>query len=321
MDTRPQIKAEALLNIGAGGARGSGADSLRAQLSDAFKARGIDVRLIFVRGSELASAARQSLAKAQQGEVHAVIAGGGDGTVETVASVLAGSDVPLGVLPLGTLNHFAKDLGIPTLEEAIDAIAAGHATWIDVGDVNGAIFLNNSSIGLYPYVVLDRDRRIHRRGQSKWSALAFAALRILRYFPVHRLGIVVAEQEEICRTPFAFVGNNIYDVGIESFGRRKRLDQGLLDIYVAKPKSRLALIWLACRALFGNVPATDLDHWTAPWLDVHTPKRRLLVAVDGEVRVMSPPLHYRSRPKSLLVYAPLGATLKSSAVAYDRAPV
>src|SRR6185503_4596407 len=108
MDTSARVKAEALLNIKAGTGQRSDLASLRARLGDAFKARGVDVRLIFVPGHQLEAAARKSAEKARQGEIHAVIAGGGDGTIETVAGVLAGSGVPLGVLPLGTLNHFAK---------------------------------------------------------------------------------------------------------------------------------------------------------------------------------------------------------------------
>ena len=96
------------------------------------------------------------MAQAKRGEIDAIVVGGGDGSVRTVAGVLADTGVPLGVLPLGTLNHFAKDLGIPLkVEQAAAAIAAGHTRNVDIAEVNGKTFINNSSIGIYPYMQLN----------------------------------------------------------------------------------------------------------------------------------------------------------------------
>src|SRR5476649_731552 len=115
------------------------------------------------------TAAKRALARG----VDAVVAGGGDGTINAVASVLAGSSVALGVLPLGTLNHFAKDLNIPLdLDQAIATIARGTTAQVDVGDVNGRIFVNNSSLGLYPHIVRARDQQQRRLGRGKWTRLA-----------------------------------------------------------------------------------------------------------------------------------------------------
>src|SRR2546423_8205012 len=112
-----------------------------------------------------------------------VIAGGGDGTVSSVAGVLAGTRVILGVLPLGTLNHFAKDLGIPTdLGEALGVVLKGNTVQGDVGEGNGRVFINNSSLGLYPGIVKEREET-QRRGVSKWPAFAWAAAKILGGYP------------------------------------------------------------------------------------------------------------------------------------------
>jgi diacylglycerol kinase family enzyme len=95
------------------------------------------------------------------------VAAGGDGTVNAVASAVAGTERCMGVLPVGTLNHFAHDLGLPLkLEAAVAAITGGRTRGIDVAEVNGAVFVNNSSIGAYPTMVLDRER-MRKSGTAK----------------------------------------------------------------------------------------------------------------------------------------------------------
>ena len=109
-----------------------------------------------------------------------VIAAGGDGTVSAVAALLVDSEAALGILPLGTLNHFAKNVGLPIdIEEALEVIDQGNVRRTDVGEVNGKVFLNNSSLGLYPMVVRGRIQK-QRLGRSKWAALFWSALAVLR---------------------------------------------------------------------------------------------------------------------------------------------
>ena len=115
---------------------------------------------------------------------HARRCRGGDGTVDTVAAALVGTEVALGVLPLGTLNHFAKDLGLPLeLGGAVQTIGAGYTVRIDVGDVNGQMFLNNSSLGLYPRIVRHRQKQTERLGRSKWRVSLWATLVFLSPLP------------------------------------------------------------------------------------------------------------------------------------------
>ncbi|HSE53738.1 MAG TPA: diacylglycerol kinase family protein, partial [Gemmatimonadales bacterium] len=151
-----------ILNPGSGA---GSAEELGEQIAIAFRAAGREVRITLARsGPELTDAVRGAIA----GKAAAVVAGGGDGTVSAVAAGLLGHDTPLGVLPLGTLNHFARDLGVPLgLEEAVEVILGGHTTAVDVGEVNGQTFLNNASLGLYPHIVLAR-RKHPARGMWKW---------------------------------------------------------------------------------------------------------------------------------------------------------
>ncbi len=126
-----------------------------------------------------------ALAKAAaESDSDVVVAGGGDGTISAVAGALVGTGKTLGVLPLGTLNHFAKDLGLPLeLPEAIETIAHGAVREVDTGEVNGRIFLNNSSLGLYPQVVARREEQEEKLGRGKWPAFFAAAVQTLRRYP------------------------------------------------------------------------------------------------------------------------------------------
>ena len=238
-----------------------------------------------------------------------VIAGGGDGTVSAVASRLVDTDTALGVLPLGTLNHFAKDLGIPLeLDAAIDAIAGGREVRVDVGEVNGHVFINNSSLGLYPDIVLDRERQRRRLGRGKWTALLAAAVHAARRYPVLSVRIGVNGEQLERRSAFVFIGNNEYKMEGFEIGERARLSGGELSLYVTQRTGRFGLLRLALRALAGRLrQASDFDMLTAPALVVRTPQRQLRVAIDGEVRLLQVPLNYRIRPGALLVRVPPAA--------------
>jgi diacylglycerol kinase family enzyme len=238
--------------------------------------------------------------------VAVVVAGGGDGTINAVASVMAGSGVDFGVLPLGTLNHFAKDLGIPLeLDEAVRNVAEGRRIDVDVGEVNDRIFLNNSSLGLYPDIVRDREKQQHRLGRGKWPAAAWAAVAALRRFPFLDVGVAVDGKQHARRTPFVFIGNNEYIMQGLSIGARERLDGGVLSLYVAQRPGRLGLVRFAWRALCGRLAQErDFDVMLSDKFDIKTRHRRLRVATDGEVTVMATPLRYRIRPAALAVIVP-----------------
>jgi diacylglycerol kinase family enzyme len=226
-------------------------------------------------------------------------------SIQTVASVLAASEAPLGILPLGTLNHFAKDLGIPTmLAGAVEVIATQMARPIDLGEVNGQVFINNSSIGIYPFLVFERERQRRRKRLSKWTAMMLAAIRVLRHLPLFRLRILVATMSELVRSPCVFVGNNEYHLRLPAFGRRERLDRGELCLYAAKAEGRLALFWLGCRCVFGSIDRhRDLRIFKGPAAEIGGRRHWLLVATDGEIKSMRSPLQCRIRPQALRVFA------------------
>ncbi len=303
--TKP-IRVAVLLNNAAGTIVGADGRPLNETLAAAFTGHGITARLDFLSATELTAGAERALQEAENNQIDAVVVGGGDGSIASIANVFAGSDVPVGILPLGTLNHFAKDLGIPlALEQAVAVIAAGQVQSVDLGEVNGEIFVNNSSIGVYPYLVLDRQRMQQQHGMRKWTAMAFAIWRTLRNFPLRRLRIRTGGRAEPFRSPCVFIGNNEYGLTGPGAGKRERLDAGELCVYVAKRQSRLALFWLACRSMLGFLDQSrDLRELKVPDVEISSRTSRLLVALDGEVKMLRPPLRYRTRPHALRVFAP-----------------
>lgn len=280
-------------------------DNFRARLSEVFGSSGLEARVWLAReGREIDELAR----RAAGDSFPVVVAGGGDGTISAVASALVGTNRALGVLPLGTLNHFAKDMHIPLdLERAVQTIAQGETALVDVGEVNGRIFINNSSLGLYPSIVRHREKQQQRLGRGKWMAFLWATLAVLRRYPFLDVRLDVDGQKFIRRTPFIFVGNNEYEMESFNIGARACLDKGQLSLYMAHRTGRLGLLRLAWRALFGGIRnEKDFDALCTQEVFIETRRRhkRLRVATDGEVTIMTSPLHYRVRPGALRVLVP-----------------
>ena len=233
------------------------------------------------------------------------IAAGGDGTVNAIAHAIAGTSRSMGILPVGTLNHFAQDLGLPrTLASAIEVIATGNIRIVDAAEVNGITFVNNSSLGVYPAMVLDRER-MKKGGWNKWWSLVIASARAFIRFRCLQVEIAIDGGTRRCTTPLLFVGNNLYTMEAGRLGRREHLDQGRLSLFLVPHANRAAMLRLLIAALFGRVRgARELEEFTADRLTVHARRRRLRVAYDGEVKCIPPPLHYASRPGSLHIIVP-----------------
>ncbi|MBW8876050.1 MAG: NAD(+)/NADH kinase [Acidobacteria bacterium] len=273
-------------------------------LREMFQKAGTEADVRLLAGEQIVDAARAAV----KAGAEAVVAGGGDGTVRGVASVLAGGEVPLGVLPLGTLNHFATDLKIPIdLEAAVRLISEGEVRALDVGEVNGEIFLNNSSLGFYPPIVQARDQEMRRSRHGKWMAMAIATFKLLPRLSSLRLKISSGDWQAERRTEVLFVGTSEYQMSLLAHGAPNRLEGGgQLYVYLARSRSRLGLIGLALAGLVRDVKQTRMvEDWRLPELKVEVRKKRAIpVAFDGEVSRMKPPLLYRKRPRDLRVILP-----------------
>jgi diacylglycerol kinase family enzyme len=289
-----------LLNKGGGAIAADGeiADEVKAALD----AAGIDAEIELIDGGDCELRAR---AVAERGDA-LLIVGGGDGTIGAAASALIGTETKLGILPLGTLNHFARDLGLPAdLGDSGKVIAAGKGRRVDVAAMNGRIFINNSAIGLYPLMVVDRDVQRERLGRSKRLAMLVASIRTLVRFRHQRLTLTINEEKARIDTPLLFVGNNDYRIDLGGAGRRESLDDGELCVLVMRKKTRRGLIAASVRALLGKSRSDDMvriDDVERLRVDSH--RSHLAVSLDGEVVRSAPPLDYKIRKAALRVIAP-----------------
>jgi diacylglycerol kinase family enzyme len=286
--------------------RGGGAVVADAQIArkvrNAVRAAGIDAEIAMISGGDCEVRAR---AIAERGDPLLVV-GGGDGTISAAAAALVGTETLLGILPLGTLNHFARDLGIPTdLVEAAKLIAARPERHVDVGEMNEHIFINNSAIGLYPRMVVDRDAQQERLGRSKRVAMVIASLRTLARFNHQRLTLTVNDAKQRVDTPLLFVGNNEYRTDLGAAGRRQSIEDGELSVYVMRKKTRRGFVAATVRALFDRTRPDDMEKIDGvERLRVGSHRGSLVVSLDGEVVRAIPPLDYRIRKRALRVIAP-----------------
>ena len=263
---------------------------------------GLQASVQTVDPEELAVAAQ----KAVRDGAAVIVAAGGDGTVAMVASALVGSAASLGVLPVGTLNHLARDLGIPANPAAAAGVlAAGNVREIDVGELNGRTFVNNCSIGLYPRIVRRREGQRQRLGRGKWFAMALAAVSVFRRYPLVHVVVKSGARTIRCKSPLVFVGNNPYETNLLDLGRRYQLDVGRLCVYLANAPGRWRFLIMMFRGLLGRLGQhRDFTMMQASDLAIETHKKRVRVAMDGEVVRLHPPLVFTTRPRSLRVLAP-----------------
>jgi diacylglycerol kinase family enzyme len=277
------------------------ADVEKVRQAFADTALGAEITLL-EHGKDPRAVAREALKEGPP----VLVAAGGDGTISALADVVRGTGTALGILPMGTMNHFARDLGIPLdLAQAARVIAAGRRVSVDVGEVNGNSFVNNASLGIYPKIVRERVAKQRRFGHSKRAAMVWATLAVLDRLSLVALRLELEGRVHECRAPFVFVGNNNYALEGFQIGTRERLDAGKLNVYTTRCSTAGGLVGLALRAMIGQLrQADDFMEGAVRSLRVESPHRKLLVAIDGEVKLMETPLEFKIRPRSLQVVVP-----------------
>lgn len=274
-------------------------------ITEAFGAVGVDATVDSVEPERLPEVMRAAW---KQG-VDAIVVAGGDGTISSAAEVAVAGEMVLGVLPMGTFNHFAKDLGMTAdLAEAVRFLAEAEVVPVDVGEVNGKIFVNNASIGVYPTMVAERDDLSERRGWGKVRSAPVAIVRTLRRLPVHHLQLVIdGSPPATIDTPFLFVGNGLFDERGERVGQRTSLTDHRLGVYVISTTSRWRLITNAIKTRVGGIrAAAETERRAGEILVVTTEEPTLMIALDGEPTDLRPPLAFRSRAGVLRVLAAPG---------------
>jgi diacylglycerol kinase family enzyme len=292
-----------LLNPSAGTlAKAGDVDAEIDRIRDAFAAAVPGAEVVTGKPGELIGRAKQAAGEG----FDAVIAGGGDGTLNAIANVLADTDVAFGVLPLGTHNHFAKDLGVPLdRDEAIKALASAKVEELPVAEVNGTVFLNFSSLGLHVEIVADRDEQREAIGRKKWLAMLVAMYRKISDPPLLRVKIVTKEKTTTRVTPSVIICNNLHQMKVFGVHNASVPHRGTLNVYVAKEHRPMGLVRLLGRAALGRLE--EADNFEALALEdfgVFT-RSHVRTSVDGELLDKGPPFRYRIRPKPLKVLVPV----------------
>jgi diacylglycerol kinase family enzyme len=267
-----------------------------AAIRAAFRAAGADPPVRCVEGDSLAASARAAI----RGGGTRIVAAGGDGTISALVRVVAGTKVELGVLAMGTANHFAKDAGLPLdLEEAARVALRGVVKPVDVGEVNGRAFVNNVSIGLYPAAVRERERNPAQSG-PRILATTRAAGTVLKSLQAHHLLLSIDGRPAVKTTSFILIGNNEYETRPLRLGRRSSITGGVLSVYTVRRPGRRAVVGLAARALVGRLDASrDFESHLATGVVVDSHRRHLRITVDGELARPETPLRFSVRKGAL----------------------
>lgn len=283
---------------------------VRADITQALSEAGRRFEFVPVHDRDIAGACRTAgrLASEQGG---AIVAVGGDGTINAAAQVAVTQGCPLGVIAQGTFNLFAREYGLP-LEAAPAArvVATGLPQPVEVGLINQRVFLVNASLGLYPRVLADREVFKRKLGRHRWVAFISGVVSLLGWRRQLRLDAELDGRQTVLRTPTLFVGNNreqLERVGLdEELVARAR--HGWLVALVAKPQGRWAKFRLALRAALGRLgDSEEVDNFPFRTLLVKGGRRgKFKVATDGEVLTMESPLRFSISPKPLRLLLPSG---------------
>ena len=295
-------------------------DVTRRVIEAVLAAAGRDGELHFAGSGELASVARQAAAAAcaRHG---AVVAVGGDGTINAVAQAAHAAGCPMGVVPQGTFNYFARTHGLPCeLVPAVQALLGASPVPVQVGLINDRLFLVNASLGLYPELLQDREAYKLRFGRSRLVAFAAVFVTLLSPHRQLRLCIERGGSARDLRTPTLFVGNNRLQLEQVGLAQAPALDEGCLAAVMLRPIGALSMLWLCFRGAMGSLGEADtVDSFEFQRMNVRPRlalgRRGVKVAFDGEVGWMQPPLEFRVSPRPLLLLKPTAEAAASPATA------
>jgi diacylglycerol kinase family enzyme len=289
-----------ILNSGSGPSKGQ---DRRAEVEAAFAACGAKAEVRSVgKGGDLEAETRRACAEG----FGTIVAAGGDGTIATIASCLTESGCRMGVLPFGTFNYFARSLGVPDeLDAAARAIVEGETRTLDIGDVNGRIFLNNASIGAYPFILDQRERIYARWGRSRAIAYVAILVSLTRFRGAVRMTLSVDGASREIRTPLLFLSSNARQLAVLGLEGGDCIERGGFAIFVAPPAGRFGLVLYALRLALGlSERREDFELICGREVRVETRFSPRLVARDGERERLASPFVFRLHPGALKVVVP-----------------
>ncbi|MFA7601602.1 MAG: diacylglycerol kinase family protein [Novosphingobium sp.] len=280
----------------AGGIAATLGDTLRQTVEDAFAAAGRQIALELVEGAGMAEAVARHRGKPR------VVVGGGDGTLGCAAAALARTPTALAILPLGTRNHFARQLGIPfDLPAAARIAVGGQRRRMDLGAAGERVFVNNASFGIYTRFV----RRRERHGGPRWLGSLAAIGHVLRNMRAQAFALRLDGRQVRVTTPLLFIGNNQYSIERGHLGEREALDEGELSLYAVAAQGPRKLLGFTMRALLGLArPERDFAECASAAEVVIEGDGWIEGAFDGELEWLPLPLALRSLPNALGVVTP-----------------
>lgn len=295
-----QGQIEIILNAKSGSQK---ADVTHEVLAEVFRKSGRRFHISMATGAQLNEIAEERAAT----DCEILVAGGGDGTICCVGEAASKAGKTLGVIPLGTFNYFAKNLGIP-----LDPVAAaqvvleGEKVHAPILDLDGRLVLNNSSIGIHPAVLLKRRQLYRRLGRSQLNAYLSVLLTAFQPAPRLRVLLDTGEGQVVRETPLVMICSNAFQMEAFALAGKECLAQGKFALYVARMAGRATIFRLGLRALIRRLrPEIDYEVICSSDVTIETLRHhRIRAAVDGELERLRSPLHFRVGPKTLCVLAP-----------------
>jgi diacylglycerol kinase family enzyme len=292
-------RARIVINRDSGGA--SDPDGLLAHTLGAFRSAGWDVEGEAVPGAEIGDALGRAAATSSE----RIVVGGGDGTIRAAAEKAMECGAALGIITLGTMNLLAKDLRLPLDPmEAASALVDAEERELDVGVVNGVIFLHSSLIGVFPSIGVERERARREGGMLGYTGAAWGAARVVWRAPSVGVELQVDGRSQRLRTFAVVISNNKMRGDPAEPYRRARLDAGTLGLYLSRHSGRTGLFRLLMSIGMGRWKFDDDIHEHAAVEVVVNARRSLHVSNDGEIQRMSPPLRYTLKPRALRALVP-----------------
>ncbi|OTG75406.1 diacylglycerol kinase [Acinetobacter sp. ANC 4169] len=287
-------------------------DEIYEQLMTNLTAYGYEIQTFEISAeSDFNSLMEKIISRHQQAEeIGIVVAAGGDGTLNTVATKLMTTDIPIGILPLGTFNYVARLLHIPLdLLEAAEVIAKGQIRKVHVAQINDHIYLNNASLGLYPLFIQRRELYNRRFGRFTLHAYTSALDVLIRDRKELKLEVQIDGKKYPVKTPLIFFGNNQLQLAEMNLRIAKCAELGkVAGVVVAKSDKRtlFKILWQLIRGKLDHAP--DVYSFSADNVQIHSKAKKLTLALDGEIVEMQPPLHISVRKHALKIMVPHDST-------------
>lgn len=292
----------AVLNRDGGTFRTADMEAFAARMTETLEKAGHRLDTEIVSGPDIEAA----LAKAAASRADAVIAGGGDGTVSAAAAALIGRKKALALLPAGTMNLFARGLGIPlALDAAVEAFADGKIRAVDMASANGRPFVHQFSIGMHAKMIDMRDSMQFKSRLGKMRASFRAAVATMLDPPSLRVALKIGDTEILTRTTGIGITNNLFGEGHLPYADRP--DSGVLGIYVTVARERSQLVGFffhLARGQWRDNPHVEIHEGETVTLKLVSAKGKRRAVIDGELLPLERETIFKIHKKSLNVLVP-----------------